>query len=94
MRVYRGMGDELTPGAPTKVTIKNPDGTSREITATYVTAGPEVVTKPKFQLPGWVIPVAAGAGGILVLGFVFSRIGGGRSYAGYRRTRRSRRSRR
>lgn len=44
MLVYRGWGAE--PGTPTKVTISNPDGTSRTITASLVQAGPEVVSAP------------------------------------------------
>lgn len=84
MRVIRGWADfdlteaedlSLTPGTPTKVTIREPDGTSRTITATYVQAGPEIVAKPAAK---WLLPVALGAGGLVVLGLMFSVVGGRR----------------
>lgn len=64
-----GLAD-LTPGTKTKVTIKDPEtGESRDITATYVTAGPEVQSRSGFALGSWIVPYwMAGAGVVMLAG--------------------------
>lgn len=75
MRVYRGWGE------PTKVSF-TPEAQQELDTGEGLVEGRTVEIVRKSTMPPWVLPVAAGAAGLILLGLGWSAFRPRRSFAG------------